>query len=81
MKKLIILSFFLVSYCMTQAQETCNNFWARVSPDGNFIYFSSDRHGGDYEIYKVDIEAHRTSGNSRIQALTNFIRRSVPMAH
>ncbi len=66
MKQLFTLAFLLMSYCMSIAQENCNNYWPAISPDGMYIYFSSDRHGGDYEIYRTDID-----GTSNLIRLTN----------
>ena len=66
MKHLFTLSFLLMSYCLTIAQDNCNNYWSTISPDGMYIYFSSDRHGGDYEIYRTDID-----GTSNLMRLTN----------
>ncbi len=41
-----------------QAQHDCNNFYPKVSPNGNYLYFSSDRDGANYEIYRTDIDGH-----------------------
>ncbi|PLW97482.1 MAG: hypothetical protein C0593_08515, partial [Marinilabiliales bacterium] len=47
------------------ADDSCNNFWAVVSPDGNYIYFSSTMNGSNYEIYRTDID-----GTSNLMRLT-----------
>lgn len=57
--------FAVMLLSATVQSQTCNNYWVQVSPDGNTLYFSSDRHGGDYEIYRSDID-----GNSNLQRLT-----------
>ena len=36
--------------------STSNNGWARWSPDGRHIAFESDRDGGVYEIYVMDLK-------------------------
>lgn len=36
--------------------QNCHNFWAVVSPDGNYLYFSSDRLGAGYDIYRCNID-------------------------
>ncbi len=56
-----------MSYSLAITQDNCNNYWSAISPDGNYIYFSSDRHGGDYEIYRTDID-----GTSNLARLTNM---------
>lgn len=38
------------------AQNDCNNFYPQVSPDGNYLYFVSDRNSEYYEIYRADID-------------------------
>ena len=50
------LALFLSSLTLITAQETCNNYWSQISPDGNFIYFHSDRHDGTFGIYKCNID-------------------------
>ncbi len=56
MKRIFILAVMLtMSALYLQAQE-CNNYWAIVSPDGNYLYFSSDRQGNGWDIYRVDID-------------------------
>ncbi len=51
----------------SHAQGTCNNYWATVSPDGLTLYFSSDRDGIDYDIYRSDID-----GVSNLMRLTTL---------
>lgn len=46
--------------------QTCNNYWAEVSPDGMYLYFVSDRDGANYELYRTDID-----GFSNTLRLTN----------
>lgn len=65
MKTLITLSFIILGLISAQAQ-TCNNFYVAVSPDGNYLYFSSDRHGGEYAIYRSDLD-----GVSNLVKLSN----------
>lgn len=43
----------------------CNNLITRISPDGQYLYFSSDRHGGNYELYRS-----RVDGWSDLERLT-----------
>jgi len=58
MKKNFI--FFISIFIGTSvfAQNECNNSWSFISPDGNYIYFSSDRSGDYYEIFRVDIDGY-----------------------
>ena len=49
--KLLFILQFLV---MNVFAQDCNSFWVKASPDGEYLYFSSDRHGGNYEIYRTD---------------------------
>jgi TolB protein len=64
MKAIYSFLALLVLSAAAQAQ-VCNNYWAEISPDGNTLYFSSDRHGGDYEIYRSDLD-----GISNLERLT-----------
>ncbi|MDD4637077.1 MAG: DUF5050 domain-containing protein [Bacteroidales bacterium] len=66
MKRIYVLLFVITLISGAFAQQTCNNFWTAISPDGHFIYFSSDRHGDNYEIYRVDID-----GFSNLMRLTD----------
>ena len=66
MKKLIAITILLTSFQL-MAKDKCNNYWSVISPDGNHIYFSSDRDGEGYEIYKADID-----GTSNLMRLTNM---------
>ena len=61
---LAIASFFFV--LAINAQSTCNNYYVVVSPDGQQLYFSSDRNGAYYEFYKSDLD-----GFSNLVQLTN----------
>lgn len=66
MKRIFTLAILLtVSAFYLRAQE-CNNYWAVVSPDGNYLYFSSDRQGDGYDIYRINIDG------SNLLHLTNF---------
>jgi TolB protein len=65
MKTIISLLAFSLAIAAVQAQS-CNNFAPEVSPDGNTLYFSSDRDGEGYEIYRSDLD-----GISNLQRLTN----------
>lgn len=56
----IILSLILSSFTLVTAQETCNNYWSQISPDGNYFYFHSDRSNGIYEIYRCNIDGTNT---------------------
>jgi len=61
---LTIASFFVVLAII--AQPSCNNYYVVVSPDGQHLYFSSDRNGAYYEFYKSDLD-----GFSNLVQLTN----------
>lgn len=67
MKKLFVLMFVLLSSTFLFADDDCTNLYPIVSPDGNYIYFISDRHGGSYEIFRVDIDGH-----SNLVRITNM---------
>ncbi len=58
MKKIFTLIFILLTFSWVFADDDCNNYYSVISPDGNYIYFSSDRHGGSYQIYRVDINGY-----------------------
>lgn len=64
MKTLFYTVILMLTVSAIEAQ-ICNNLWPVVSPDGQYVYFSSDRHGGNFEIYRCDID-----GNNLIR-LTN----------
>ncbi|HOW32041.1 MAG TPA: DUF5050 domain-containing protein [Bacteroidales bacterium] len=66
MKKFYATSLLLLSLAAASAQYNCNNYFPVIAPDGATIYFSSDRHGGNWEIYKADID-----GISNLTRLTN----------
>lgn len=55
MKKilLVVLLFWLADSAHAQ---TCNSIFPCFSPDGQIMYFSSDRHGSNYDIYKMNID-------------------------
>lgn len=65
MKTFIKFLFLLFPLSGTMAQ-TCNNYWSEVSPDGQYLYFVSDRDGANYELYRTDID-----GFSNTLRLTN----------
>ncbi len=60
---LIAIAFLLLPVFV---QGVCNNLFATVSPDGQHLYFCSDRHGGNYEIYSSDLD-----GKSNLVRLTH----------
>ena len=55
MKKLLLTLILSLPIVALNAQ-TCNNLSTVVSPDGLYIYFTSDREGGNFEIYKANID-------------------------
>jgi Tol biopolymer transport system component len=65
MKKMFFTIILLCPVIFSLAQQSCNNYNPVISPDGNYLYFSSDRHGSNYEIYKSDID-----GISNLERLT-----------
>lgn len=66
--KTILPSIISLLIAVSIQGQTCNNFWSVVSPDGNYLYFSSDRHGGDYDIYRSNIDG--VSGLMRLTTMT-----------
>lgn len=66
MKKIALLFVSLIFSSLTFADD-CNSYLAVISPDGNYIYFSSDRNGGAYQIFRTDID-----GASNLVQLTNL---------
>lgn len=67
MRTTITLLALLICPFAIHAGGGCNNFLTRISPDGQWMYFSSDRHGtGNYEIYRCGLD-----GWSNTQRLTN----------
>lgn len=58
MKKLIFFCFIFSIVSSIFAQSECNTYWSAISPDGNYIYLSSDRNGDSYEIFRVDSDGH-----------------------
>jgi Tol biopolymer transport system component len=64
MKTTFTFFTILLAVFALNAQD-CNNLWVQVSPDGNMLYFSSDRHGVGYEIYSSELD-----GISNLQRLT-----------
>ncbi|MCC6684769.1 MAG: PD40 domain-containing protein [Bacteroidia bacterium] len=56
MKKLILTLAVVSGALFANAQNSCNNFVPVVSPDGQYLYFPSDRHGTNYEIYRSDLD-------------------------
>jgi TolB protein len=66
MKTLILTIASLFVVLSLIAQNACNNYYVVVSPDGQHLYFSSDRNGAYYEFYKSDLD-----GYSNLVQLTN----------
>ena len=66
MKKLLLTITSLFFVLALIAQSSCNNYFVVVSPDGQHLYFSSDRNGAYYEFYKSDLD-----GFSNLVQLTN----------
>ncbi len=58
MKKLFVLIFVMLSSTFLFADDVCSNYCSIISPDGNYIYLSSDRDGNNYQIYRVDIDGY-----------------------
>jgi len=58
MKKLFVFTILLLSSFFLLADDNCNNYCSIISPDGNYIYFSSDRDGSNYQIYRVNIDGY-----------------------
>ena len=52
MKKQFFFLFFLFSFSTIYSQ--CNIYFPIISSDGNYIYFSSDANGGNYQIYRAN---------------------------
>ena len=46
--------------------QDCHNFWVVVSPDGNYLYFSSDRLGAGYDLYRCN------SDGSNLMLISNL---------
>lgn len=66
MKNLVFAMFLSMSIIAVDAQ-TCNNLHTILSPDGQHLYFTSDRDAGNYEIYKSNIDG------TNLVRLTNSI--------
>lgn len=64
MKKLLLTMILSLPMVAIYAQA-CNNAHTVVSPDGLYLYFTSDREGGNYEIFKSNIDG------TNITRLTN----------
>ena len=60
MKNLFLLLASILLFHNTNAQNNCNNYWSVVSPDGNYIYFNSNRLGNTYNIFRCDIDGKNT---------------------
>ncbi len=56
MKTFIITFLMMAGFIINGFSQNCHNFWVVVSPDGNYLYFSSDRLGAGYDIYRCDID-------------------------
>jgi len=55
MKKFILLLLTLITLSVS-AQESCTNFFPVASPDGNYIYFSSNHTDGVYHLYRSNVD-------------------------
>jgi TolB protein len=66
MKQIFTLAVLLSLAAFNMYAQDCNNYWAVVSPDGNYLYFSSDRQGEGWDIYRCNIDG------SNLLHLTNF---------
>ncbi|GEM_PF-1629153 len=65
MKKASILLFSFIAILFHDLHgQGCNSLFAVFSPDGNYIYFVSDRDSSDWEIYRMD------SNGQNIERLT-----------
>jgi Tol biopolymer transport system component len=69
------LLFTLILYLpiVTLNAQNCNNLSTAVSPDGLYIYFTSDRDGGNFEIYKANID-----GTNVIRLTNSSDKKSFP---
>jgi len=72
MKKLL-LTIILSLPILAVYSQACNNFHTVVSPDGLYLYFTSDREGGIYEIYKSNID-----GTNIIRLTNSSDKKSFP---
>ena len=61
----LTITLFFFAFALI-AQPSCNNYYVVVSPDGQHLYFSSDRNGSYFEFYKSDLD-----GFSNLVQLTN----------
>ncbi len=55
MKKFLPFFFALLFSITSFGQEVCSNYFPSVSPDGNYLYFTSDRVDNTYKIYRCNI--------------------------
>ena len=55
MKKLFSAFFIMIITFPVIAQEVCSNYSPVASPDGNYLYFSSNRMDGTFFIYRSNI--------------------------
>ncbi len=53
-KSILLLPAFLLILIHGLNGQSCNSLFAVFSPDGNSIYFVSDRDSSDWEIYRMD---------------------------
>ncbi len=56
MKQLFTLTMLLTLFAFNLQAQECHNYWAVVSTDGNYLYFSSDRLGNGWDIYRSNID-------------------------
>ncbi|MBU1370274.1 MAG: DUF5050 domain-containing protein [Bacteroidetes bacterium] len=66
MKRIFTLAILLTLSAINLLAQDCHNYWAVVSPDGNYLYFSSDRQGEGWDLYRSNIDG------SNLLHLTNF---------
>jgi len=66
MKKLTLF-FVALFFISLSFADDCNSYLAVISPDGNYIFFSSDRIDGTFQIFRTDID-----GSSNLVQLTNL---------
>ncbi|MDA3943436.1 MAG: DUF5050 domain-containing protein [Bacteroidetes bacterium] len=66
MKRIFTLAILLTLIAINLLAQDCHNYWAVVSPDGNYLFFSSDRQGEGWDLYRSNIDG------SNLLHLTNF---------
>ncbi len=53
-KPILLLIVFIATLSSVLHGQSCNSLFAIFSPDGNYLYFVSDRDSSDWEIYRMD---------------------------